>query len=216
MNLHTDLNELKNIVNTEKIVAIIRGVALPDIPETIDALIAGGIKVAEITLNLPDAFDAIAWVVQNRSEEIMIGAGTVTSVDQVEKVQRAGGKFIVSPDTNIEIIEKTKELGLLSMPGAMTPSEINAAWTHGADYVKLFPAGNMGLGYIKAIKGPLPEIPLLVVGGINLDNLQDYFRAGAVGAGIGGNLVDTKMVARKEFAQITSMAKQYCAIAHAV
>ena len=136
---------------------------------------------------------------------------TIKSRDIIELVEltaKAGGAFIISPDTDVAVIKRTRELGLVSMPGALTPSEIKTAHNAGADYVKVFPLGSMGPGYLKAIRAPLSHIKMTAVGGINEKNLKEYLEAGACGAGIGGNLANKKWIENGEFDKITEVAKQ--------
>lgn len=138
-----------------------------------------------------------------------IGAGTVLNENQVQLTYNAGGEFIISPDTNAEVIRKTKELGMISMPGALTPSEIQLAHRSGADFIKLFPVTNLGCDYVKAVKAPLSHIKFLAVGGINLENMQDYISAGVCGFGIGTNIIDKNMVKNNDFEAITELARKY-------
>ena len=138
-----------------------------------------------------------------------MGAGTVTTLEMLDAAYQAGAKFIVSPDMNPEIIAKTAELGLVSMPGAMTPTEILAAYRAGADFVKVFPATSLGAAYVKAVRGPFNHIPLLAVGGVNEKNVDEFIKAGAVGAGVGGNLVNKDWIAAGEFDKITALAKEF-------
>ena len=138
-----------------------------------------------------------------------IGAGTVLTPKQVEMTQAAGGRFIISPDTDPEVIKRTKALGLISMPGALTPTEIKLAHKSGADFVKLFPITKMGVDYVKAVKAPFSNIRLLAVGGINENNIADYLRAGVCGFGIGSNIVSKKLVDENNFEAITESARKY-------
>ena len=120
---------------------------------------------------------------------------------------RAGGAFIISPDTDVDVIKKTRELGLVSMPGAMTPSEIKAAHNAGADFVKLFPVGDLGASYLKAVKAPLSHIKMMAVGGVNEENAAQFLKAGAVGLGVGGNLAKKEWIEAGEFEKLTAAAK---------
>ena len=127
----------------------------------------------------------------------------------VERAYAAGAQFIVSPDTNVAVIQRTRELGMVSMPGAMTPSEAMAAHTAGADFVKLFPAGALGAGYIKAVRAPLSHIAFLAVGGINENNAKSFIEAGCVGLGVGGNLVNKAWIEAGEFNKIAALARTF-------
>lgn len=201
--------EIVNIINHTKIIAIIRGIPKESLLPAVEALVSGGIRAVEITLNRSDAVDGIREIAAKLGEHITVGAGTVLTTEQVEAVADAGGRYIISPNTNVEVIRRTKELELISIPGALTPTEIVTAWTAGADYVKLFPAGNLGVGYLKALLSPLPDIPFLVVGGVGLDNIKDFLNAGACGAGIGGKLVDKQLIQSGRFDEITRIAAEY-------
>lgn len=206
-------------IKEEKLIAIIRGVEPKSCVKTVEALYDGGFRLAEITFDQrdPDSFErtaeAIAAVAKAFEGRMYIGAGTVTSTALVDLAAGAGAEFIVSPDTNPEVIRRTLELGLVSLPGALTPSEIALAHAGGADFVKLFPAGNLGVSYLKAVRAPLGHVNILAVGGINEKNLREFLAAGAVGAGIGGNLVNKNWVEAGEFYKITEAARAYVRIA---
>ena len=137
----------------------------------------------------------------------------MTSVELVELAASAGAKYIISPDTNIDVIKRTRELGLVSMPGALTPTEILTAYNNGADFVKLFPIANLGPAYVKAVRAPISHVPMMAVGGVNETNLREYLDLGMCGAGIGGNLVNKKWVENGEFEKITEVARTMVSIA---
>lgn len=205
------MGHLERIIE-RKIIAIIRGIGKKEILPTVAALIAGGIELAEVALTQGDGdkyqedLEAIAQVCEAFKGRILVGAGTVLSVAQVNQAVAAGAEFIISPNVDGSVIQRTKALTKLSMPGALTPSEIVAAYAYGADIVKVFPAGTLGSDYIKDIKAPLRHIPLLAVGGVNSRNIADFFRAGAVGVGIGGSLVSKQAVTAGNFDHITRVA----------
>ena len=140
---------------------------------------------------------------------MFIGAGTVLNEKQVELTKAAGGSFIISPDVNEAVIKKSVELGLVSMPGALTPTEITTANRAGADFVKLFPITSLGLDYVKAVTAPLSHVKLIAVGGINEGNMGDHLKVGVCGFGIGTNIVDKKHIAANDFTAITELAKKY-------
>ena len=140
---------------------------------------------------------------------MQIGAGTVLTEKQVALTAAAGGKYIISPNANPAVIAATRKAGLVSIPAAYTPTEIEAAYECGADFVKLFPVTSLGPSYVKAVRGPLNHIPLLAVGGVDLSNLADYAKAGVSGFGVGGNIVDKKMLETGDYAAITDLAKRY-------
>lgn len=214
-------SELIKIVREEKLIAIVRGVEPDKCLKVADALYEGGFRLVEITFDpkKPESWvetgAAIAAVKKKYAGRMHVGAGTVVSTQLVDIAADAGAEYIISPDVNIAVIKRTVEKGLISMPGALTPSEIMTAYNSGADFVKVFPAGNLGLGYLKAIMAPIGHVPMLAVGGVNEDNLRDYLEAGCCGAGIGGNLVNKKWVAEGEYDKITELAKRMVRIAKA-
>lgn len=202
---------LENILN-EKIIAIVRGFDTEKTLKTVHALKEGGIKFSEIPFSQdrPLSYTTEKIMAVCVSEpEVFVGAGTVLTVEQVEAAFNAGAKYIISPNSDESVIKRTKELGLLSMPGAMTPSEVVQCHKWGADIVKIFPSASLGAPYIKALKEPLGHIPLFAVGGVNLDNVQDFLRSGACGAGIGGNLVNKNLIMSGDYAALTELAGQY-------
>ena len=199
----------------EKLVVIVRGVENKKLLPLAQAMYDGGIRLLEITYSANGSVsdeqtaENIRMLSEALKDKMYIGAGTVLNEKQVELTAKAGGKFIISPDTCVDVIKKTKELGLVSMPGAVTPSEIQSAHKAGADFVKLFPATNLGPDYIKAVLAPLSHIKLLAVGGIDCNNMRDYMKAGACGFGIGSNIIDKKALKEENYAAITELARLY-------
>ena len=206
-------------IDQEKLIAIVRGIAPESCVKVADALYEGGFRLMEVTFNLKDPASwkqtaaAIAACGEKYAGRMEIGAGTVVSVELCELAAAAGAKFIVSPDTNPAVIKRTIELGMVSLPGALTPSEILTAHFAGADYVKLFPISDMGPKYAKAVMAPISNVKMLAVGGVNENNLKEYLDLGLAGAGIGGNLVNKKWIEAGEFEKITEVARQMVAIA---
>ena len=201
-------------IEREKIIAIIRGVQKEKLPFVAEALYQGGIRVMEITYTTDksvadeETAERIANTVALFGDTACIGAGTVTTETQVELTYKAGGKFIISPDTYKPVIRRTRALGLVSIPGAITPSEAMTAVRAGADFVKLFPIAKLGgAPYVKAITAPLSGVKFLAVGGINEKNMSEYLRAGIKGFGVGANIVDMKLVETGDYAGITALAK---------
>jgi len=168
------------------LVAILRGVKLEETEAVCDALYDGGIRLLEITMNTPNALDCITRAVKHTAERQLVGAGTVLTPDEVDQVAKHGGKFIISPNTDPAVIRRTKELGLISIPGFFTPSEAFIAVNAGADYLKCFPCGRFGAGYIKDLKAVVAK-PVYAVGGVDRNNLASFFPLCA-GAGIGSAL----------------------------
>ena len=198
----------------KKIVAIVRGVYDEDCVNLARALYAGGIEMLEVTFDqsqpqlLERTSNTIRRLVEQLGDKMVFGAGTVTTVEMLELAKQAGAKFIVSPDTNEAVIRATVAAGMISMPGALTPTEVVTAHAWGADFVKLFPAGSMGAGYVKAVTAPLNHIRLLAVGGINEKNVAEFIAAGAVGVGVGGNLVNKTWIKNGEFDKLTATARE--------
>jgi 2-dehydro-3-deoxyphosphogluconate aldolase/(4S)-4-hydroxy-2-oxoglutarate aldolase len=198
-----------------KIVAIVRGVKPGQMLRTVEALYQGGIKLLEVTFDqtspetLAETKASLELIAKSSSQEILMGAGTVVTVDQVDTAIKCGAEYIISPNTDVNVIQRTKELGKISIPGAFTPSEAIIAYQAGADLVKLFPAGLLGAGYVKALRGPLGYIPFVAVGGIDVNNVQDFLKAGVKGVGIGGNLVDVKAINKGEYHKLTEVARKY-------
>lgn len=200
-----------------KIIAIVRGAEASKCMDIVEALYKGGIRFVEITYNQskPESWEETAATIGKLHEafkgRVHIGAGTVTSVKLAEMTAAAGGEYVISPDTNIAVIKRTKELGMISMPGALTPTEMLAAHNAGADFVKIFPIGNLGPAYVKAVTAPLNHIRFMAVGGVNEKNLSEFLTAGCVGAGIGGNLAKKAWIDAGEFEKLTEAAREMIA-----
>ena len=193
------MNTLQTIYEN-KLVAVIRGATEENIVSIGKALSAGGVKILEITAETPRFVSVMERAASELGEEAMVGAGTVLDPETARAAIMAGAKFIFSPTVNEETIKMTKRYGCVSIPGAMTPTEILTAYELGGDIIKVFPANIMGPRYLKDVHGPLPHIPLMPTGGVNLDNLTEYFQNGAVAAGLGSALVkqaDLKSLEKK-------------------
>ncbi|MBO4322189.1 MAG: bifunctional 4-hydroxy-2-oxoglutarate aldolase/2-dehydro-3-deoxy-phosphogluconate aldolase [Clostridia bacterium] len=205
----------------EKIIMIVRGYRGDTLMSLLEAAYDGGIRFAEITYDAKgepsDAFTAgqIADAVSRFAGRMTIGAGTILDPRQVWLTEEAGGRFIISPNTDPEVINATREAGLVSIPGALTPTEAALAVKSGADFVKLFPAGRMGPGYLRDLAAPLSHIRFLAVGGINAENLADYAAAGAVGFGISGGILDRLAIAAGDYGRIKELAAGLTAAAKA-
>lgn len=209
---------MKNTIDTilkEKIIVIVRGIGREKLLQFAEAAYKGGIRLLECTYdatgNTPDEAIAanIEMLAKHFEGKMLIGAGTVLTEKQVELTKNAGGKFIISPDTCPEVIKETKKLGLVSIPGAFTPSEAVIAHKAGADFVKLFPITSMGPKYLKDIKAPLSHIRFLAVGGINADNITEYLSVGACGVGIGSDIANKKLIEANNFDAIEENARRY-------
>ncbi len=203
------------MIKDHKIIVIVRGVAKEKILPLAEAMYQGGIRLVECTYDasgkIPDEEIAenIRMLAAHFEGKMAVGAGTVLTEKQVELTKKAGGKFIISPDTNPELIAFTKKCGLVSIPGALTPTEVAAAHRAGADFVKLFPVNLYGPKYIKDLKAPLSHINVLAVGGITVDNINEYLAAGASGVGVGSGIVCKKMIDENNFDGIVGLAENY-------
>ncbi|WP_085507033.1 bifunctional 4-hydroxy-2-oxoglutarate aldolase/2-dehydro-3-deoxy-phosphogluconate aldolase [Thalassobacillus devorans] len=193
-----------------RIVAVIRNADEENIIPIAEALHKGGVHALEITAETEHAEKIIEKVTGAFGDKLMIGAGTVLDPETARTMLLAGATFIVSPTLNTETIKITKCYGAPSIPGAFTPTEVLTAYEHGADMVKVFPAGTVGAGYIKSIKGPLPQIPLMTTGGIDGENMEEYFNNGAEVVGIGSQLVNPKQLNKDEdYDELAKRAASY-------
>ena len=208
-------SEIINALENERLVVIVRGVAKEKLIPLAEAMYSGGVRLLEVTYSAngsvsdEETAENIKKLSDRFEGRMFIGAGTVLTERQVELTAKAGGGFIISPDTNPAIIKKTREMSLVSMPGALTPTEIVAAHNAGADFVKLFPIDAFGADYVKAITAPLSHVRLLAVGGVNLENIPTYKKLGIAGFGIGSNITDKKLISANDFEGITALAEKY-------
>ena len=208
-------DKVLDMIYQNKIIAIIRGVSQENIEDVIQALLDGGVNMAEITFDHTDeikreeTLNSLRKIQKSFEERICLGAGTVLTEKDVEDAYQAGADYMISPNTNEAVIRKTRELGMVSIPGAFSPSEIVMAYQAGADIVKLFPAALMGVEYIKALMGPLHHIPMSAVGGVTPESIKDFVKAGICCFGIGSNLVSAKNAEAGDFTAITNSARQF-------
>lgn len=200
---------IKQQILTHKIVAIIRGIGEDMIIPTAEALYNGGIHCLEITLNTPHALRMIEQVKDCYADRLLIGAGTVLDGASTINAITAGADFILSPILSYDIIETCHRYSKTVVPGIATPTEAFHAWNAGADIVKIFPAASLGTSYIKNLKGPLNNIDIMAVGGINLGNISDFHLAGSHCFGIGSDLANTALIKNNDFDAITRLAKDY-------
>ncbi|MDX8417321.1 bifunctional 4-hydroxy-2-oxoglutarate aldolase/2-dehydro-3-deoxy-phosphogluconate aldolase [Absicoccus intestinalis] len=213
------MNEVVKFIEDHKVLVICRGYYGETLLKSIDALYNGGIRMTEVTFDQsdPDAIvkttDAIR-LIKEHFPDMKVGSGTVTCIDHVLATKYAGGEFCLSPNVNIDVIKKTKEVGLVSIPGAMTPSEILTAHDAGADLVKIFPAGWLGLHYLKDIKGPINHVKFLATAGVNEENFGTFLQAGYCGAGISSRLLDKKSIQENNFDELTRRAQIFTKIAN--
>lgn len=197
------------------LITIIRGVQLEQIPDVTKALYDGGARVIEVAFNPSDpntiekTTAIIEKIYETVDEKIMVGAGTVVSNEFVHAAYNAGAKFIFSPNTDIEIVKETKKLGMISIPGAVTPSEIMNAYNAGADLIKLFPITKNEIDYVINITRPLSHIPFICVGGTNLDTIELFIKAGAKGVGTGVSILKPELLSTNNYSEITALTKQH-------
>lgn len=205
----------------KKVIAIVRGVYGEDCLRLASALHAGGVELLEVTFDQKSeserlrTCDTIRLLNERLGERMCFGAGTVTSPEMVALAREAGAQFIVSPDTDGDVIRAARNAGMVSIPGALTPTEIATAHKLGADFVKVFPANQMGPAYFKAVSAPLSHIPMLAVGGVDGETVRDYLAAGAVGVGAAGCLFRKEWVKNGEWDRVTEAAKAFCAVVSA-
>jgi len=208
MERQTVFHSLKNV----GIVPVIRSSSSKRVLRIVEALIKGGIPVAEVTMTVPRAIKTIEECANEFGTALTLGAGTVIDEATCTRAIEAGSRFIVTPTVRIEVVKKCREKNTCIIGGALTPSEILAVWEAGADAVKVFPVKAMGgAAYLRMVSEPMPSIPLVPTGGVTLETLEEYFRAGAVFVGAGGDLVNKKKAEAGDFAWITERSRQYVA-----
>lgn len=193
------------------VVAIIRLDRADELLPVARAIKAGGVVAIEFTMTTPGALDTLAQAARELGDEVILGAGTVLDPETARASILAGAQFIVAPTVNPNTIDLCRRYSVVSMPGAMTPTEILTAWEAGADVVKVFPARGLGPEYIKDVLAPLPQVRLLPTGGVDEPNVAAYFRAGAFAVGVGGRLVDRRAVAEGDWPSITEAARRLIA-----
>jgi 2-dehydro-3-deoxyphosphogluconate aldolase/(4S)-4-hydroxy-2-oxoglutarate aldolase len=194
------------------IVAVIRAESPDLLVDVAEALLAGGVEVMEVTFTVPRAVQVLEKVAGRLGNRVLLGAGTVLDPETARMAILSGAEFIVAPNTNPSVIELCRRYSKPIMPGALTPTEVVAAWQAGADIVKIFPSELTGPGYIKSLKAPLPQIRLMPTGGVNLETATSFLQAGACALGIGGSLVEAKAVATGDLKRIESLARQFLEI----
>ncbi|MEK6325678.1 MAG: bifunctional 4-hydroxy-2-oxoglutarate aldolase/2-dehydro-3-deoxy-phosphogluconate aldolase [Acidobacteriota bacterium] len=203
---------LRQIIETG-IIPVVRAQSADEATRAIEAIKEGGISVLEITMTVPGALRLIEEVARRYESDAIVGAGTVLDAATARLCILAGARFIVSPALDPETIACSRRYGVVVLPGAMTPTEVLAAWTAGADLVKVFPAGSLGgASYIKNLKAPLPQIELVPTGGVTLKTAADFIKAGAAALGVGTDLVDTTALRDGNARLITERARQFVEI----
>lgn len=209
MSAHTTFER----VTDTGVIAIARDVDAEVILDTVEALVEGGITTVEITVDSAGAIEMIHRVSRELGDNVSLGAGTVLDSETARAVQLAGAEFVVTPTVNTDVIQTCNRYGITVIPGVMTPTEALTATEAGADLCKLFPASTVGPSQVKAINGPLGQVPLVPTGGISLDNVADFFESGAVAVGVGSSLVDDEAIAAGDFDRVSDTAAQFVELA---
>ena len=195
------------------IVPVVRTDSAENAVKAVEAIYRGGIRAAEITMTVPGAIKALEKVADALGDKIVLGAGTELDPETTRACMLAGAQFFVTPSTKLSTIEICRRYSKPIMSGALTPTEVLTAWEAGSDVVKVFPCGNLGgPKYIKALKGPFPQIELIPTGGVNLDTAGEFLKAGACAVAVGGELVDAKSIKEARFEVIEDRARQYLAV----
>lgn len=207
-----DKKQILQRIKDAGLLAVIRGPSKALTLQTVDALVAGGVKGIEITYTTPEAEAVVDELAQKYGDDILLGMGTLTKPDQAENAKAAGAKFVVSPICESELVKAMVESNLVSMAGALTPTEIYQAYQLGVDVVKVFPGSLTGPGYIKAIHGPFPFINIMPTGGVSKGNIHEWFAAGAFAVGAGSALCPKDLVLKGEFAEISKRAVDFMAV----
>ncbi len=213
----TQYETTERAVRGHKLVAILRGMPQEKLIPAAEALYAGGVRLIECTFDhsredcVEANTDMIRSLRDHFGDRLLVGCGTALTVEEVRATRDAGGAFVISPNVNGQVIGETRRLGLVSMPGALTPTEIAAAWEAGASFVKLFPAGEMGAGYVKAVRAPLKHIPMLAVGGITPENMPAFLAAGVCGFGVGSPILPKAALEAGDWEALAERARQFVA-----
>ncbi len=194
------------------IVAVVRSESAESLVKVVEALREGSVTAAEITFTVPDAVEVIRQVRRQMGDSIILGAGTVLDPETARAALLAGAEYIVAPIVNVDVIRLCRRYDKAVMPGAFTPTEVLAAWEAGADVVKVFPADVGGPAYLKALRGPLPQVRLMPTGGVDLNTAEAFLKAGACCLGVGGSLVEPKAIAAGDFNRIRDLASQFAAV----
>jgi len=202
--------ETKKTLEQAVLIPVLRAGSIQTGHALVDAMMAGGVTVVEVTMTVPNALTLLRELKQRHGGRLLLGSGTVTDAAQAEATIDAGAEFVVSPSLHLDVIAKTKELGRISIPGALTPTEVITAWRAGADYVKIFPCSAMGgASYLKSLLAPFPELKLIPTGGVTLQTAADFLKAGARALGVGTDLVNTPAIAEGKPEIVTNAARAY-------
>lgn len=206
-------NEIQQRIEAAGLIPVLRARSAKEALAVVEAMVAGGVSVIEVTMTVPGALDVLRALKKNYGDKLLLGSGTVTAAEECAATIDAGALFVVSPSLHLEVIAKTKEMGKVSIPGALTPTEVITAWKAGADYVKVFPCSAVGgASYLKALRAPFPQLRLIPTGGVTLATAADFLKAGAAALGVGSDLVNTAAVADGKPQVVTNAARAYLEI----
>jgi 2-dehydro-3-deoxyphosphogluconate aldolase/(4S)-4-hydroxy-2-oxoglutarate aldolase len=195
------------------IIPVVRASSAHQALLAVEAIRAGGISIVEVTMTVPGAIEVIEQLAKTAGSDVLIGAGTVLDAQTAQQCLDAGAEFLVSPGFDAQTVKFAREKGILVIPGALTPTEIIMAWNAGGDLIKIFPCGTVGgAKYIKALKGPLPQVPMIPTGGVNLETAAEFILAGAEALGVGGELVSVSALKSGKTNEITDAARRFVAI----
>jgi 2-dehydro-3-deoxyphosphogluconate aldolase/(4S)-4-hydroxy-2-oxoglutarate aldolase len=198
------------LIHEVGVVPIVRAPSAEEAFQAVEAIVAGGIGIVEITMTVPNALRVMERVAERYGDKVLLGAGTILDPETCRAALLAGAEFIVTPSLDVRVIEVARRYSKPCLPGALTPTEVVTAWQAGADLVKIFPCGPVGgPKYIKALKGPFPHIELVPTGGVNLETAPEFIKAGAAAVAVGGELVDVKALREGRLDTITSNARKY-------
>jgi len=207
------VSEVKQQIEALGLLPVLRADSVQQALALVDALYAGGVNVIEVTMTVPGAIDVLKQLKANYGSKLLLGSGTVTTAAQAQATIEAGAEFVLSPSLHLDVIAKTKELGKISIPGALTPTEVITAWNAGADYVKVFPCSSVGgAPYLKNLRAPFPFLSLIPTGGVNQKTAADFLKAGAKALGVGTDLVNPQAIVDGTPETITENAKAYLEI----
>jgi len=202
--------EIKAAIEKSGIMPVLRARSAEEAHALVEALVAGGIAVMEVTMTVPGAVVLLRALKKEFGHKLLLGSGTVTDAEQAAATIDAGAEFVVSPSFHPEVVATTKALGKVSIPGALTPTEVITAWRAGADYVKIFPCSAVGgAGYLRALLAPFPELKLIPTGGVTLAKAADFLKAGARALGVGTDLVNPKAIEDGKPERVTETARAY-------
>lgn len=200
--------DLRRVIAKNPILAIMRNVPLEITLDYAKAIIDGGISFFEVALNSPNALEQISMLKKAYGDRAYIGAGTAITVERAKAAVEAGAQFLLAPSTDSDVLEYCKCNNIPILPGALTPSDVTTCLRYGFEVIKLFPAGDMPKGYIKSLKGPLDNTDYVAIGGVNKDNLTEFFKQGYIGVGLGSNILPKEAVEKRDWVTASEYVKE--------